>query len=110
MLKESQALNMLRLIESTALSIARMIPPLLGSLGLCLCHPLVAGEQAFHRRQIGARHLAEQRGDAGHDLAGGGAGIPAGGGEAVGLLQPLRLVEHDEDQVLRIVHPSGRRR
>src|SRR5262245_58562752 len=76
-----------------------------------LCSPIAsrAGslppgqDQAVGRWQVEARLDAEHGGDAGDHLAGGRAGVPAGGGEAERLLEPLRLVQDDEDLIARLV-------
>src|ERR1041384_3568485 len=55
------------------------------------------------RRQIKARLDAEHRRDAGDHLAGGRPGVPARGRKAMRLRQALRLVEHDQDLIARLV-------
>src|SRR5205823_5743373 len=57
--------------------------------------------------------LGEHRSDPQHrryaldDPGRGRHGIPAGGRKAIGFRRCLRLVEHHEDRVLRIVHREG---
>src|SRR5690349_24014309 len=50
---------------------------------------------------------AEQRGDAGDELPGGRNGVPAGSGEAHGFRHRLRLVEHQQHEIARVVHREG---
>src|SRR6188472_3365898 len=50
---------------------------------------------------------AEQRGDAGDELTGGRNGVPASSGEAHGFRHRLRLVEHQQHDISRIVHREG---
>src|SRR3954454_11447006 len=50
---------------------------------------------------------AEQRGYAADQRPGGRNGIPAGGGETHRFRHRLRLVEHQQHDVARIVHGEG---
>src|SRR6185312_495470 len=55
------------------------------------------------RRQVESRLDVQKRPDPGNDIAGGRNGVPAGRDEAVGFLQRLRLVQHDQQLVARLV-------
>src|SRR3546814_35693 len=60
-----------------------------------------------HRLAVVARRHAQQRADALDQAADQRRRDPAAGGVAVGLLGRLRLVDHGEEHVARIVHGKG---
>src|SRR5262249_53762304 len=59
-------------------------------------------------RQVEARLKAEDGRDAGDHLAGDRDRVPAGGGEAVGFRRRLRLVDHDQQEITRLIGRQDR--
>src|SRR6266545_3516652 len=60
-------------------------------------------DQLIGRRQVEARLEAEQGRNAADDGAANGYGVPSRGGEAMRVGGRLRLIEHDEEKVARLV-------
>src|SRR6266446_781640 len=70
--------------------------------------PRCRKNKAVGRRQIETRLDAQQRSDAGNHLAAGRHRVPARGDEALGFRQRLRLIQHDQELILRIVGRNDR--
>src|SRR3954470_16942229 len=71
--------------------------------------PRCRKNKAVGRRQVEARLDAQQRPDAGDDLAAGRHRVEARGNEAECLRQRLRLIQHDQQLILWIVGRNDRR-
>ena len=78
-------------------------PAFAGHDNVSFAEPDLGQNQLVRRRQVEARLDAEQRRDPRDHLAGGRRRVPARGGKAVGFRQALRLVEHDQEQIARLV-------
>src|SRR5689334_9675879 len=87
--------------QSGTRSEARVIYALLGC-------PRCRKNKAVGRRQIEARLDAQQRPDADDDFAAGRHRVPTRRDEAMGFRQRLRLVQHDQQLILRIVGRNDR--
>src|SRR6266545_2902027 len=71
--------------------------------GLSLPAARARQDQLIGRRQVEARLEAEQGRNAADDGAANGYGVPSRGGEAMRVGGRLRLIEHDEEKVARLV-------